>query len=109
MSTPEGKVKAQIKKYLKTLKAYWFLPVSNGMGAHGIPDIIACVPTVITQDMVGKEFGLFVGIEVKKPGRRGEKNAGASALQMVQIGAINTAGGKAGVCDCVEQVEELLI
>lgn len=33
---------------------------------RGTPDTMFCVPKVITQDMVGKTVGLFVGVEVKK-------------------------------------------
>ena len=39
MSTPEGKVKEAIKRLIKAAGWYWFMPVSNGMGRHGIPDI----------------------------------------------------------------------
>tara|TARA_R110000851_G_scaffold145480_1_gene284985 strand:- start:752 stop:1123 length:372 start_codon:yes stop_codon:yes gene_type:complete len=65
--TPEGRVKDAIKKKLNELAPdnFYFLPVSNGMGRHGIPDFICCIPTKITQDMVGEELGIFVGIEAK--------------------------------------------
>lgn len=35
------------------------------VGQVGSPDIIACVPTIITAEMVGQTVGLCVGIEVK--------------------------------------------
>lgn len=51
--TPEGKVKAAIKKYLDSegfwraaakrpdvVKGWYYMPVSNGMGIHGIPDFV---------------------------------------------------------------------
>lgn len=65
--TPEGRVKDAIKKHLKTYYPdnFHFLPVSNGMGRHGIPDFICSIPTVITADMVGQTVGIFVGIEAK--------------------------------------------
>jgi len=65
--TPEGKVKAKVKKWLYATfpDVFTFMPVSNGMGTHGIPDHIACVPVEVTQDMVGPTLGVFVGIEAK--------------------------------------------
>lgn len=56
--TPEGKVKAECKKFLKANNIFFFMPVSNGMGQVGIPDIICCYK------------GLFVAIETKAPGKR---------------------------------------
>jgi len=64
--TPEGEVKDGITGTLDKVKAYWFKPVSNGMGKHGIPDVVACIPVKITQEMVGDTVGLFAGIEAKK-------------------------------------------
>ena len=65
--TPESKVKKKVKAWLyKTFPSVFeFMPVSNGMGKHGIPDHIACVPVVITDEMVGETIGVFVGIEAK--------------------------------------------
>lgn len=55
--TPEGKVKDAVKKFLKERGAWFFMPVSNGMGQVGIPDIIICYK------------GVFVAIETKAPGK----------------------------------------
>ena len=65
--TPEGKVKRKIRVWLhKTFPGVFeFVPVSNGMGKHGIPDYVCCVPMEIKQHMVGKFIGVFVGIEAK--------------------------------------------
>ena len=65
--TPEGRVKDAIKKKIKEINkdSFYFLPVSNGMGRHGIPDFICSIPTKITEDMVGDTIGAFVGIEAK--------------------------------------------
>lgn len=104
MSTPEGKVKAQAKALLQKASWWFFMPVSNGMGRHGIPDIIACKPTVITQDMVGKTLGLFVGIECKAPGKR----ANTSALQDRELTAINDAGGVSVVIDDASQLKDVI-
>lgn len=51
--TPEGRVKTAVKKLLVQEGVYYFMPVSNGMGRHGIPDIICCVN------------GCFLAIECK--------------------------------------------
>ena len=56
--TPEGKVKESIKRKLKALGAWYFMPVSNGMGQVGIPDIICCYK------------GVFIAIEAKAPGKK---------------------------------------
>ena len=99
--TPEGRVKDAIKKMLKAAGWYWFMPVSNGLGKHGIPDIIACKPTVITPDMVGQRVGLFVGIECKAPG----KLSTATPLQERELKAIEAAGGIAVLADNASYVE----
>jgi Holliday junction resolvase len=90
--TPEARVKAQVKKLLESKGVYFFMPVSNGMGRHGIPDVIACWD------------GKFLGVEVKAPGKR----ANTSALQDREINAIRLAKGLAIVVDDVSQLEELL-
>lgn len=91
-STPEGRVKKAIKARLNALGVWHFSPVSNGMGVHGIPDIICCWQ------------GRFLGIEVKAPGKRNN----TSVLQDRQIAAIREAGGVAVVIDDVAQLEEIL-
>jgi len=55
--TPEGKVKEKIKRLLKHHGAWYYLPVSMGMGQHGIPDFICCY------------HGNMFGIEAKAEGR----------------------------------------
>ena len=51
--TPEGKVKDAVKKILKSLNIYYFMPATGGYGRSGVPDIVCCVK------------GLFVAIECK--------------------------------------------
>jgi hypothetical protein len=48
---------------------WYYMPVQNGMGVVGIPDLICCVPVEITEDMVGKSIGVFAAIETKAPGK----------------------------------------
>jgi hypothetical protein len=77
--TPEGKVKASVKKILDDLHIYHFSPFQAGMGRAGIPDIICCCN------------GRFVGIECKAG--KGK----TTALQDRELDAIHTAGGFAFV------------
>lgn len=93
MATPEGRVKAQIKGFLRQLKDCWFfLPVSNGMGVHGIPDIIACIN------------GVFVAIECKAPG----KLDNVTPNQVNQLNGILGAGGIAVVVDSLDELWDTL-
>ena len=89
-ATPEGKVKTAIVKWLKARNIWYFMPVSNGMGRHGIPDVICCWN------------GKFLAIECKAPGKR----ANTSALQEREIEAIRLARGWAVVVDDVSQLDE---
>lgn len=41
--TPEGKVKAQVKKVLEKLGAYYFMPATGGYGKSGVPDFVGCI------------------------------------------------------------------
>ena len=88
--TPEGKVKKEIKDYLRSKGAYFFMPVQTGYGSPTL-DILACVN------------GKFVGIEVKRPGK------GATARQHLIISEIIQAGGIAFVADRVEDVVAELV
>jgi hypothetical protein len=90
--TPEGRVKAAVKKYLSAKGVWHFSPVSNGMGVHGIPDVICCWN------------GQFLGVECKAPGKRGN----VSELQKMQIEAIRAANGIVLIVDSVEPLKELL-
>ena len=74
-TTPEGKVKKQVKKVLDDLGAYHFSPATGGYGASGIPDIIACYK------------GMFIGIECKSG-----KNV-PTMLQKHNMDLIRQAGG----------------
>lgn len=100
----ENDVKALVKSTLDRMAAWSYAPVQTGMGAHGIPDRIGCVPVTITPEMVGKTVGLFVAVEAKRPGRRGEKNAGATGAQVNVLREIIDAGGIAVLCDGHEDI-----
>jgi Holliday junction resolvase len=74
-STPESKVKAQVKALLDEYGAYHFPPNMGGYGRSGIPDIIACCK------------GRFVAVECKAGGNK------PTALQLRELDRIKAAGG----------------
>lgn len=90
-ATPEGRVKAQVKKLLESVGAYYFMPVSNGMGRVGIPDFIVCYR------------GRYYALETKAPGKRHN----TTPNQKRELAAIIAAGGVALVVDNVKQLEGL--
>lgn len=89
--TPEGRVKDLVKKYLTESGAYYYMPMSNGMGRVGAPDFIVC------------HNGQFIGIETKAPGKRGN----TTPNQERELSAIRAAGGVAVVVDDVTQIKEM--
>ena len=74
-STPESKVKANVRKLLDELKIYHFMPPANGFGRAGIPDIIGCMD------------GHFIAIECKAG------KGTTTALQDRELDAISNHGG----------------
>lgn len=90
--TPEGKVKKQVKEYLKSIGAWYYMPVSNGMGRVGCPDILVCYK------------GLFMAFETKAPG----KIKNVTANQQREIDDIIRVNGLAHVVDCVDQVKAVV-
>jgi len=104
----EGHVKSDCKKVLKALPACsFFMPVQNGMGEAGIPDMLLCIA------------GDYWGVELKAPGKpttpwdvmdasnRFEDTC-VSANQTRKLKEIRDAGGIAYVVDDVEQLIEAL-
>lgn len=91
MTTPEGRVKAQIKDYLTSLGAYQFWPVQTGYGSTTV-DCLACIR------------GQFVAIEVKRPdaGMRG------TARQRLVILQVGNAKGLAFVTDSLERTKRMI-
>lgn len=89
--TPEGRVKNAVKKLLTEYGTYYFMPVSNGMGRHGIPDIICC------------HYGHFVAIECKAKGGK------PTALQEREMQSIKMRGGHALVVDDTQETMDNLI
>ena len=90
VTTPEGKVKAQIKKVLDSFDrhVYTFMPVQTGYGATTI-DYLCCID------------GLFIGIEAKAPGKK------PTSRQDGVMEDIRRAGGSTFVVDDDESLEVL--
>lgn len=91
--TPEGKVKEACKRLLKQHGIWYYMPVQNGMGVVGIPDIIACWQ------------GQFLAIETKAPG----KASNVTANQQNTINEINRHGGWAIVVDDAAKLSAFLV
>ena len=91
-STPEGKVKAAIRKELDRQGIWHYIAAAGPYSVHGIPDIV-CVWQ-----------GRALYIEVKASGKR----AGTTANQQRMLRLIAEAGGIACVVDSVEQIKEIL-
>jgi pantoate kinase len=76
-STPEAKVKKQIRKILDEAGAYYAMPIGTGYGNSGVPDFLICFN------------GSFIAVEAK---------AGAgktTALQESHLSRIRSSGGTA--------------
>ncbi len=102
--TPEGKVKAMVKKvlddfgediavtynghvfFVKTLKQFW--PVPSGYGASDL-DIIVCY------------YGEYIAIEVKAPGKQPKPR------QQLTLAETIGAGGHTFVIDGLEGINDL--
>lgn len=76
-TTPEGKVKKQVRKVLDDLGAYYVMPVTGGYGKQGAPDFLVCLN------------GSFFGIETKAG--KGK----LTTLQEINLKKIIEAGGVA--------------
>ena len=74
MSTPEGKIKEQVKKVLAKYGVYWHCPVQNGMGSPSL-------------DFICAHYGRYVAIETKAPGKK------PTERQWNTMARITAAGG----------------
>ena len=72
--TPEGKVKAKVKKTLTELGAYYAMPIGSGFGNAGVPDFLVCYN------------GAFIGIETKANGGEPTKLQQKNLLDIILAG-----------------------
>lgn len=81
MKTPEGRLKDQIKNFLKTMNppVHWRMPVTMGYGSPCL-DFVCCIK------------GRFVSIETKAPGKA------PTAQQLRTMKEISDSGGAAFWC-----------
>lgn len=99
--TPDARVKDSVKKELDsrgfwkagaakpvTVSGWYYMPVSNGMGTHGIPDFVCCW------------LGKFFSIETKAPGGKPTPN------QLKRHEEIQEAGGEVLVIDDVSNLRK---
>jgi len=84
---PEKKIENQIKSYLDSIGTYYIKTHGSMFSKAGTPDIIACVN------------GVFVAIEVKKPG------GVESSLQKAKVKIIQKAGGVAFFAYSLEETK----
>lgn len=91
-TTPEGKVKKEVRRVLDSLGAYYVMPVTGGYGKQGAPDFLVC------------HKGLFFGIETKAG--KGK----LTTLQEINLNKIIASGGVALVVreDDVKYLPQLL-
>lgn len=67
--TPEGKVKARVKKVLQEYGAYYHMPVQNGMGAPSL-------------DFIGVAKGFFFAVETKAGNKQPTERQAHTIAQM---------------------------
>lgn len=89
--TPEGRVKAAVKKWLVARKIWYYMPVQNGMGQVGIPDFICCWD------------GRFLAIETKAPGKAKQTTANQDRV----LAELRVAGATAIVIDDAAELDKL--
>lgn len=78
MRTPEGKVKDEIRAFLKpkSPEVWYFMPMMMGYGRRGIPDFVGCA------------YGYMFSIETKS------RVGGLTPWQLREGEAIRQSGGK---------------
>lgn len=91
-STPEVKVKKQIRKMLDEAGAYYAMPIGTGYGNSGVPDFLIC------------HRGRFIAVEAKAGNNK------PTALQELHMARIRSNGGTALVIneDNLQELKELL-
>lgn len=100
MTILESKVQQDVMKRLRKLGCYVYKNAQNIYTEKGRPDLTACVPVKIANDI----RGLFVGIELKRPGHLN----GVSEAQEVVGRAIVKAGGIWILSDNADYIEKYI-
>jgi hypothetical protein len=92
-TTPEAKVKKQIRAVLDAHGAYYAMPIGTGFGNSGVPDFLVCVG------------GRFIGVEAKAG------KGTTTALQDANLTKIRANGGLALVINetNINELKETLI
>lgn len=91
-TTPENRVKRQIKDWLKKEGIFHWSNAAGPYSIHGIPDIMAV------------RDGVLLGIEVKAPGKL--KNA--TPHQIKFIAQLEASGCLGRIVDDLSQVQEMV-
>lgn len=76
-------------------------PFNTGL-PPGFSDLFGLVPVTITAEMVGQKLAVFVGMEVKQPGKK------PSDKQQSFLAAVQANGGRADVVTCVAEARKLI-
>lgn len=100
MAILESKVQQDVLKRLRKLGCYVYKNAQNMYTEKGRPDLTACVPVIIDDN----RYGLFVGIELKRPGHLN----GVSEAQEVVGRAIMKAGGIWILSDSPDYIENYI-
>lgn len=79
--TPEGKIKENVKNFLKKRGAYFFMPVPSGYGT----------PTL---DFIGCYRGYYFAIETKAPGKEPTPRQRSTMRTMQEAGGYVVWGSK---------------
>ncbi len=87
---PETRLTDRLKKRLRERGAWFEKQHGSSYSTAGVPDLLVCYR------------GIFVGVEVKMPGKK------ATTLQLYQGKKIEEAGGIFGVVHDVDELEALL-
>src|ERR1700677_1013894 len=89
MRQPESYEREDIERYLESVNAWFFHPVTMGFGNSGAPDLLCCID------------GQFIGIEVKREGKL------PTPLQERRMSEIRAAGGAAFYGTAAKVIPEL--
>lgn len=76
------------------------------VGVEGMSDLAGWKSITVLPHMVGQRLARYIALEVKVPGHRTKKDRLEKQLAFIEI--VKQHGGIAGMCESVEQAQELL-